>query len=297
MRLLRINIVLLPMLLAACGGGGGSAAGVSPLLDVGAARTLTGSTAPAETPADQRARAFSISPRFDTIAVSLVDVETNNPQFAGIGATPRCSRRQCVVDLGPRIQPFTVGLEDIEVPRENAVAILTKYSITVMLENTGDTVSHYAWMDHAVFGMEGDRSLEDGLSIDIRYGGASGELTGTRPNGITGTWRGLMLGTPRRGAMRGNILQGDATLTYTDGTSSTIDAAFTNIRDLSQGASHSTTSVRFDNIPVSADGTYRSLVSSTRDNIEGSFYGPQHAETAGIFVQNNIIGAFGAKRQ
>ena len=32
------------------------------------------------------------------------------------------------------------------------------------------------------------------------------------------------------------------------------------------------------------------------DRIQGGFYGPGHAETAGIFEQSNIVGAFGAKR-
>ena len=31
--------------------------------------------------------------------------------------------------------------------------------------------------------------------------------------------------------------------------------------------------------------------------LEGAFYGPAHAETAGIVVQQGIVGAFGASKQ
>ena len=111
-----------------------------------------------------------------------------------------------------------------------------------------------------------------------------------------------MVGTPRSGTLlRGNRLQGDAVLTYTRGgiygdDIPTLDAAFTNIRDLDRGASHSTTSVRFNDLLVSADGTYR-RIGSPGNRIQGGFYGPGHAEAAGVFERADIVGAFGAKRQ
>ena len=130
---------------------------------------------------------------------------------------------------------------------------------------------------------------------DFIYSYARGDLAGIRPSGIRGTWRGLMVGRPQSGAFRGNMLQGDATLTYTGGASSSLDAAFTNIQDLDRDASHSTTSVRFDDIPVAADGTYRAGLIGNQ--IQGGFYGSRHEEAAGIFEQAGIVGAFGAKQQ
>ena len=104
-----------------------------------------------------------------------------------------------------------------------------------------------------------------------------------------------MVGAPRSGTFRGNRLQGDAVLTYFGGGVNTLDAAFTNIRDLDRGVSYSTTNVRFGNIPVRADGTYRRGIIGNR--IQGGFYGPGHVEAAGVFEQADIVGAFGAKRQ
>ena len=55
------------------------------------------------------------------------------------------------------------------------------------------------------------------------------------------------------------------------------------------------TTVRFNNVPVAADGTYNA--GGTGNLIEGGFGGPNHEETAGVFEQQGIVGAFGAKRQ
>lgn len=93
-------------------------------------------------------------------------------------------------------------------------------------------------------------------------------------------------------------LVGDAVLTYNGG--ATIDAAFTDIQYLEgdiefrAGAPYSTPNVRFENVPVSADGTYGSGTAGNR--IQGGFYGPGHAEAAGIFERERIVGSFGAKR-
>ncbi|MBC6442805.1 MAG: hypothetical protein GDA53_06735 [Rhodobacteraceae bacterium] len=175
-----------------------------------------------------------------------------------------------------------------------------------------------AWMDHAGFAVltggrvteENDR--EETITITGSVAGAFGDLTGSMPPrpkrcGSTGTcninWRGVMVGTPAHGPHRHNQLQGDAVLTY-DVTENHIDATFNNIKDIDRNANHSVTQVVFRNVPVNNDnGTYGSPVSA--DRIEGAFYGkddPQttsnedHAETAGTFESDGIIGAFGAKR-
>ena len=300
MRLLRINIVLLPMLLAACGGGGGGGAGggaaaSAPALDAAAARILTGASAPVETPADQDARAPSILARVDSLIISTAFVETSSPRVPAFRLRASCSGTRCVLSEPSTGVSDTVTLQDLELLQGQASAILTKYGITMIRESTATVDSYYAWMDHAAFAIQTQRDSVDGVRFDILYGLVGGDLAGTRPDEITGTWRGLMVGRARSGTFRGNTLQGDAALTYTGGAGSTLDAAFTNIRDLNRGVSYSTTSVRFDDIPVNAGGTYRA--GATGNRIQGGFYGPRHAEAAGVFEQADIVGAFGAKRQ
>ena len=53
--------------------------------------------------------------------------------------------------------------------------------------------------------------------------------------------------------------------------------------------------VIFSNLAVGPDGTFARGQSGGR--IQGGFYGPDHAEAAGIFEQQDIVGAFGAHRQ
>ena len=92
----------------------------------------------------------------------------------------------------------------------------------------------------------------------------------------------------------GNLLQGDASLEYSLD-AGTLDAAFTEIKDLTRNAAHTTGNVRFDDVSVSTNGTYQA--GSTGNRIQGGFYGPDHAESAGVFEQSGIVGAYGAKKQ
>ena len=150
-------------------------------------------------------------------------------------------------------------------------------------------------MTHAGFAVQSERTTVEGVNITARYGIAGGDLTRVSPP-VTATWRGSMVGTPREGALRDNVLQGDATLTYAiAGGGGSLDAAFTDIKDIDRGAAHTTTSVRFADVPVAANGTWRA--GTTGNLIQGGFYGPNHVEAAGVFEQSGIIGAFGARRQ
>ncbi|MBC6436621.1 MAG: hypothetical protein GDA52_00465, partial [Rhodobacteraceae bacterium] len=181
-------------------------------------------------------------------------------------------------------------------------AVLTKHDITLLEGRDRDGGPNYrdygAWMDHSVFavGTKVQSTVEVGdetVTFTLRGAEAYGDLTGSRP-AADATWRGLMVGTPARGAHRDNLLQGDATLTFT-ADDNQIDATFSDIVDLDRNAPHSVEEVRFRNVPVADDGTYAQ--GSGSNGIEGGFYGTDHAETAGIFEQRGIVGAYGAKRE
>ena len=280
--------------LAACGSDGGDASSIA-LPDPAGARALTGSQAPVETPADQAARASGIVGRIDSLIVSSIVGETTHASFPTFEVQTDCAGTRCSWSEPTTGFAGSFGLSDFRVSSGSSRAVLTRNGIT-LLEGRGETVETYgAWMDHAAFTLQNERTMGGGVSLAARYGVAGGDLTGVLPD-ITATWRGVMVGTPGGGALRGHVLQGDAALSFTfDGAGGSLDAAFTDIKDLDSGAAYSTPALGFDDVPVAADGVWRFGEAGNR--IHGGFYGPGHAEAAGIIEQSGVVGAFGAKRQ
>lgn len=276
---------LVMLSLAACGSDGG---GASPAL-------LTGSQIPVETPADQATRARDIVGRLDSLIVSSLVGETTHERFPTFRVQTDCSETRCSWSEPRAGFSGSFGLSDFRLSSGSSRALLTRNGIT-LLEGRGENVESYgAWMDHAAFSLQNERTMAGGIDVSLHYGVAGGDLTGVRPE-MTATWRGIMVGTPGGGALRGRPLQGDAALSYTfGGAGGSLDAAFTDIRDLHSGAAYATPVLTFNGVPVAADGSYRS--GEVGDRIQGGFYGPAHAEAAGIIERGGIVGAFGAKRQ
>ena len=293
MNSIRTGFALASLLaVTACGGGSGS---ISPET----IRTLTGSDAPLERASDQAARVAGIVSRADSLIVSTIIAETNRAELRNLELRTSCSRQRCLWSEAATGLSGTIDLRDLEFASVTAREVLAKNGIT-MIEGTAEGIESYgAWMHHGAFGVQTERWAEEGISIVGRYGLAVGELTGHGPR-TSATWRGVMTGTPRDGTFRGDVLQGDATLTYDyrDRRSSPpgyIDAAFTDIVNIDRGTRYSVPVVRFENVPASRHGTFAAGLSG--NYIQGGFYGPDHAEAAGIFEQAGIVGAFGAKRR
>lgn len=316
--------------LAGCGGGGDGGGGIDP----GAARDLTGARPPVETPAAQNARAAGILSRSDSLILSTIHEETRSRaplefQFRTDGdeararsyeVTTECAGAQCnwtrpgtaaVVETPLRYLAFLPGA---------AAAILTKGGIS-LVEGRGSAApvidvarvapvtgtvegawaeSLGAWMNHGWFAVQQEGAQIGNYDVTARYAIAGGALTPGGPPGVSAlsdvsaSWTGLMAGAPRGGNFRDSILQGDARLTLTyAGNDPRLGAVFSNIVDLRKGTAYATSEARFDNILLT-DGTYRAGIAGNR--IQGGFYGPNHVETAGIFEQAGITGAFGAKR-
>lgn len=306
--------------LAACGGGGGSGAkpATSNLSDeerIRRIRTLTGSTAPAETNEEINARVAGILERTDSFEMSGLHTEIDHPgdRDPPFLVDPPFSVDVCRIYPPEGACSTAVGFDGaqkairipaLEVGSSTKDEIrLTRNGIT--LGESGGTGDGYmweaygAWMRHAFSGVRSARGQPaiDGTSYNFssRWSVAGGDLTGSLPTDVSATWSGVMVGTPATGAAAGNVLQGDAALTYTlEGGRRTLDAAFTDIKDLDRLAAHTTETVRFDDVPVGTDGTFRR--SSTGNYIKGGFYGPGHIEAAGVFEQSNILGAFGATK-
>ncbi len=315
-------------MLAACGGGGGGGGGIDPV----AAQDLTGAQPPAETPADQNARAAGILSRADSLILSTIheDARARAPiefRFRTDGnrgelrarsyeVATECAGAQCNWTAPGTGRAVEIPLRYLAFLPGAAAAILAKSGVS-LVEGRGSAApvidvarvapvsgavegawaeSLGAWMDHGWFAVQQEGAQIGNYDVTARYAIAGGDLTGSLP-GVAATWTGLMVGAPRGGDFRNGVLQGDARLTLTfAGNDPRLGAAFSNIVDLRKGTAYVTTDVRFDNIFLTrtAAGAYRAGAAGNR--IQGGFYGPNHAETAGIFEQAGITGAFGAKR-
>ena len=293
MRLKVVPAVACAVLLVACGGGGGSGPVTSAEI-----RNLTGAAAPAETPTAQRARSPGIVSRADSLIVSTIYGETSHSALPTFRLRSQCSGTQCTISEPRTGYSETIRLSDLEVSTGSANAVGTKHGVTLMSWTEQDMGTNYtafgAWMAHSGFAVEYAQATEQGIRIGLRSGIAGGDLTGTRVTG-SATWLGVMVGTPATGSGRGDRLQGDAALNYDLSSGGGLDVAFSSIKNIDRGVAHSTATVLFANVPITSRGTFEAGLAGNR--IQGGFYGPGHAEAAGVFEQSNIVGAFGAKKQ
>ena len=282
--------------LAACSGGGDSISERTPTSRE--IRELTGLSAPVETAAAQQARQQENSARVDSLILSTMRVEVvgqdGTHTFRWL---PACAGTRCELHDPVTGTSNTFDLATSAVVRGDAEAIGSAYGITLLSEtgqNMGvDRTSLGAWMEHGSFGLFTDRLTGVEVESSYAYALVLGDLT-NRPLTGTATWLGIMVGTPTAGEDEGDRLVGTAALNY-DMAAGGLDAAFSGIRNIDRGTAHGVEALLFSNLAVGPDGTFATGESGTR--IQGGFYGPDHAEAAGIFEQSDIVGAFGARRQ
>ena len=281
--------------LAACGGGGDSVS--ERALTVGEIRELTGLSAPVETAEAAQERSLDIFARADSLILSTIHGETGSAEFPTFRHAIQCSGTQCTVT-----EPLTGAVDTIELANTPlrhgaATAVGAKHGITLVSEastHTGaDLASLGAWLEHSTFAILNERQTGAEGTVDVWYGIGVGDLT-DRPLTESATWLGIMVGTPIAGDDRGDRLVGTAALNY-DMAAGALDAGFSGIKNIDRGTAHSVETVVFSDLAVGSDGTFATGQSGAR--IQGGFYGPSHAEAAGIFEQSDIVGAFGAKRQ
>ena len=163
------------------------------------------------------------------------------------------------------------------------------------------------WMEHSFFHIETAHwSYSDGptsLEFEISSGGMATNTNPSEPPGGVATWSGIMFGvvagpSPPDGA---SFINGDATITanlrsaFLD---PRVGVLFSNITNENTGVAIEDivwTDLRLEN------GTFSTYSSPFNcdfcgRNIVGRFYGPNHEEVGGVFIRDDIVGAFGAKR-
>ena len=104
-----------------------------------------------------------------------------------------------------------------------------------------------------------------------------------------------MVGTTQKG----EAIHGSARITIDDSgrrrrVAERINVVFNNIRNLDNGTV--VADMRWEDLPLHDEGVF-SHESSQTGSIRGNFYGENQTEVGGVFERDDIIGAFGARKQ
>ena len=281
------SLLPLAVLLASCGGGGGGSSVTETTSGMGESSGGMGSNI-RKAPPPLPPPASGSGSGGDFLSVDSVFVTSMYPKRSNLEGPIGCINDQCTMYLpGGRIS--------IDYDFEERYRITNNDKINKYEQTVEDSTGYGAWMRDSVFQVTRSSRNIPGLgNSQILFGFAGGDSTNSKPFS-NATYNGLMVATPTTGITRGDFLEGDARLNYTY-SDSTLDANFTNIRNVKTNSPHSTTSVSFNDINVDSIGTFRS--GSTSGNfIQGGFYGPNHREAIGVFEKHDMVGAFGAKKQ
>ena len=163
----------------------------------------------------------------------------------------------------------------------------------------GDWRAYGVWMDHsaAFVSRYGTGGANTGFFIASSFGSRSEEPL---PVEGSATWTGAMVGVD---VVTTNRYAGRANLTATFGEGQRMDVSFTDITNVETGAPRG--DILFsDETPVGLYSNGRFFGHSGHEDfnqapiyIDGRLFGPNHVEAVGVFGYNELIGAFGAKRQ
>ena len=279
------------LFLTACGGGdgGGPVSSDDSSNFSSDVRAVTDGSAPPEISSSEiAARLSTILDQADTFLLTdWVDTE-----FAFVGnISTICKARTCLTSEGEYTLGDLTGADNAEY-----VAVMTRNGITIgaglteIEEADGITTQAWygAWLDYNAFLI----FVEDFEYLEYLEGGyefvagiSYGDDSGSRPVGGSATWTGVMTGDYSEFK---HIIQGDAAVTV-DFATNNAGVAFTNINDLDTLSG--LPSMEWSGLAIGADGRFGA------SDIKATFYGPNHEEVGGVFQRNEIVGAFGAKRQ
>ena len=167
----------------------------------------------------------------------------------------------------------------------------------------GEVFDYGGWLDYSGFLVEGvPITLGDASGVSLYFGRSIGIESGSPPTSGSARWNGVMVATDVSGAGRENIIQGEADLSIDFG-AATVDLSFSKVQDLTAGTTRPGTT--WSDMPVTAAGTFLGI--NRQGETAGRFYGPAlgvpgytgpgHEEAGGTFTYDDLVGAYGLKRQ
>ena len=185
---------------------------------------------------------------------------------------------------------------------EDGVAQVRETEGLEIVESTpdgGDWRAYGAWMDHsaAFLSRYGGGGESAGFFIASAFGSRSEEPL---PVEGSATYQGAMVGVD---VVTTDRYAGSADLTATFGEGQRMDVSFTDIANVETEEPREDIAFS-DETPVGLydDGWFFGHSGHDDFNqapvyLEGFFFGPDHAEAAGVFGYHELVGAFAAKRQ
>lgn len=168
------------------------------------------------------------------------------------------------------------------------------------IDDDGGWRLYGGWLDNAAAFVQRFRSAGATGGSDWFSGFALGPLS-EDPLPVEGTasWRGAMVGVDINSEDR---YAGDANLVATFRDASFLGVSFTRIANVETGAARE--DISFDQVSLSSESSQFAAwqpgdvpFREAPIYIQGGFYGPNHQEAAGVFGYNELIGAFGARKQ
>ena len=331
--LLRLAVILLPTaLLAACGGGGGGGAAAPVLppvvteippafliseIQAADARTQIGGTLPnpLPSPSDLAEQVVNIAQVSDALSFKEVADGAGINANRTIICTPGTTMCTATIDDGqgggPQMQMQAIDDIDGPVLFDNGEGhagyngryafVMTNRDVPLVqaraagrLEGVRYEYQGYGgWLDHSVFIVQRQTAMISNEEISFFSAYSFGNASGRNPT-RNAKWNGVMVGVVKDG---GDIVQGDATLQWDQGTPNVVGGLFNNIKNLTEGVDFTEPLMTLNSIPLVGGGRFESddafLVGS--GSIHGNFYGDNLEEAGGVFDTESIIGAFGGR--
>ena len=158
-----------------------------------------------------------------------------------------------------------------------------------------ESLSHLGfggWMKHNTFFLN-MREIKHGgvatLDADVY---SIGNTTRTNPVSGSAVWNGVAIGANASAVGRRRVIMGESQITV-DFTELQVDVRLYSLED-TETRQWCCSDITWDNLPLS-NGEFGMSESGSR--IQGQFYGLGHEEVGGVFVRDQLVGAFGGRRE
>ena len=203
--------------------------------------------------------------------------------------------------------PASLSLADIT-RSTNFAAVEQRRGVSVVATPTGTSFDYGGWMEHSFFltsvwnpVSRDPLDPRESVFADVY---SIGNASGSNPVSGRATWAGVTVGVDASSrSTAGNVIKGDAAVTV-DFANTSVDVALTNLTDTATRASHG--DMRWNNLSLRngafdhngglSVGVAFADRGSEFNSLTGQFYGPNHEEVGGVFIRDEIAGAFGATR-